>query len=87
MKTLLQEYDFKLFKRTDYLIGIDEVGRGSLAGPVMATAFRLQKDSLEDVEFLEKTVQVRDSKKMSVKAREKTALYMERFKASDLIDF
>ena len=87
MKTLLQEHDFKLFKRTDYLIGIDEVGRGALAGPVMATAFRLQNDSLEDVEFLEKTVQVRDSKKMSIKAREKTALYMERFKASDLIDF
>ncbi len=87
MKTLLQEHDFKLFKRTDCLIGIDEVGRGSLAGPVVATAFLLKKNTLEDVEFLEKTVQVRDSKKMSVKAREKTALYMQACKEADLIDF
>ena len=34
MESLLQEYDAKLILGFGALIGIDEVGRGALAGPL-----------------------------------------------------
>ncbi|MDP2669222.1 MAG: ribonuclease HII [bacterium] len=45
-----------------YIIGIDEVGRGPLAGPMMLCAFAVSGSA----EFLEG---IRDSKKLSVKKR------------------
>lgn len=47
------------FYEFDYLIGADEVGRGSLAGPLVASAVAVKTDSLS---HLEKLV---DSKKQS----------------------
>lgn len=48
--------------------GLDEVGRGSLAGPVVAAAYMIKKD-LTVIE------RVRDSKKLTAKTREK--IYFE----------
>ncbi len=45
--------------------GVDEVGRGPLAGPVMAAAIILPRDLPKDI-----TREIRDSKKMSAKQRE-----------------
>jgi len=47
----------------DYLIGVDEAGRGPLAGPVIAAAVMLDKD--KPIFGLD------DSKKLSVKQRER----------------
>ncbi len=52
-------------KQVKWIVGIDEVGRGPLAGPVTVGAFAIQKDS--DFAILEG---VRDSKKLSEKKRE-----------------
>lgn len=62
----MQEYERK-YENCRYICGIDEVGRGPLAGPVVAAAVILPKDV--DIYYLN------DSKQLSEKKRE--ALYDE----------
>ncbi len=58
---LLTEYERK-YEKEGYICGIDEVGRGPLAGPVVAGAVILPKDC--DILY------INDSKKLSAKKRE-----------------
>ena len=57
----MKENDHK-YEHLGYLCGIDEVGRGPLAGPVVACAVILPKDS--------KILYLNDSKKLSASKRE-----------------
>lgn len=57
----MKEYEHK-YEHLGYLCGIDEVGRGPLAGPVVACAVILPKDC--DILWLN------DSKKLTAKKRE-----------------
>ena len=57
----MKEYEYK-YQERGILCGIDEVGRGPLAGPVVAGAVILQKD--QEILYLN------DSKKLSEKKRE-----------------
>jgi ribonuclease HII len=50
--------------------GVDEAGRGPLAGPVVAAAVSLRADFLTNPEKLEKLKAVNDSKKLTAKKRE-----------------
>ena len=60
----LKEYENELHEKgIEYICGIDEAGRGPLAGPVVVAACIMPKDSL--IEF------VNDSKKVTEKRREK----------------
>ena len=43
MRNTLQEYDAKLMPKAGSLIGLDEVGRGALAGPVFTAACLLKE--------------------------------------------
>ncbi len=54
-------------KSTKYLIGIDEAGRGPLAGPVAVAGIRI-KDKGQRIKILRG---IRDSKKLTAKQREK----------------
>lgn len=63
---LMGEYERK-YADLDYICGVDEVGRGPFAGPVMAGAVILPKDC--------EILYLNDSKKLSPKRRE--ALYDE----------
>lgn len=56
-------------KRTKYVIGIDEVGRGPLAGPVTLCAFCVPVHALSQV--AKQLNMVTDSKKLSKKKRER----------------
>jgi ribonuclease HII len=56
-------YELGLAPDADFIIGVDEAGRGALAGPVGVAAVCL------DPEFVFEGVNVRDSKKMSARAR------------------
>lgn len=56
----MKEYERK-YEKCRYICGIDEVGRGPLAGPVVAAAVILPKD--EDIYYLN------DSKKLTAKKR------------------
>lgn len=56
------------------VLGVDEVGRGPLAGPVVAAAAWVSPQALEK-DFLERGL-VRDSKKLSEKQRNKICKYI-----------
>lgn len=58
---VMKEFEYK-YSDCEYICGIDEVGRGPLAGPVMAAAVILPKN--EEILYLN------DSKKLSEKKRE-----------------
>ncbi|MCM8710608.1 ribonuclease HII [Clostridium sp. SYSU_GA19001] len=61
-------YNFdKQYINTGYLAGVDEVGRGPLAGPIVAAAVVLDLHTLEDKNFI---LGIKDSKKLSAKVRE-----------------
>ncbi len=62
----MREFEDK-YCEYEYICGIDEVGRGPLAGPVVAAAVILPKDA--------EILYINDSKKLSEKKRE--ALYEE----------
>ena len=58
----MMEFERK-YSEYDYICGIDEVGRGPLAGPVVAAAVILPKDSYYQY--------LNDSKKVTEKRRNK----------------
>lgn len=63
-----QMYDFdKKFITDLYIAGVDEVGRGPLAGPIVAAAVILKLDYKESNELI---LKINDSKKLSQKTRE-----------------
>lgn len=71
-------YDFdKSFGDYTLVAGVDEVGRGPLAGPIVSCAVILNADSIEDY-----ILEINDSKKLSESKREELAkIIME--KAND----
>ena len=58
----LKEYEYKYWDNYEYIAGIDEVGRGPLAGPVVTACVILPKDC--DILY------INDSKKLSPQKRE-----------------
>lgn len=68
----MQKPDFSiessLASQYSAIAGIDEAGRGALAGPVVAAAVIIGKTKIDDLE-------INDSKKLSIKKRE--AIYAE----------
>lgn len=70
-----------------FLVGIDEVGRGPLAGPVAVCAFCLKEEMLE--EFIKEIFggKIKDSKKLTKKRREEIAEIITRKKKEGLLDF
>ncbi len=78
-------------KTTKYIIGIDEVGRGPLAGPVAVCAFLIK-----DEKFLESAIgkaygkvlpKLKDSKKLSKKQREVWFEFLKKQKAEGDCDY
>lgn len=60
-----------------FVIGIDEVGRGALAGPVVAAAVMLPKKYYPRPTKSLKLPPLRDSKKLTPRGREAWALYIK----------
>lgn len=76
LNTLFQ-FDHMKIGECDHLIGLDEVGRGCLAGPVVAGAVVLSKEFLLDEKLKDECLGIFDSKQ--VKA-EKRLLMFEKIK-------
>ena len=75
-----------------YIIGIDEVGRGPIAGPVTVCAFLIKEGLFIDKQFpigltYGKLPQLRDSKKLSRKQREAWFEFLKVAKTEGLCDF
>lgn len=67
-------YNFdKSFGDNEYVAGVDEVGRGPLAGPIVACAVILDLNCLDEDLILE----INDSKKLSEKKREELAIIIK----------
>lgn len=68
-------YDFdRSFGNHKYLAGVDEVGRGPLAGPIVAAAVILDLNINEDKDLI---LRVNDSKKLSILVRKELSLIIK----------
>jgi ribonuclease HII len=74
----------------EYIIGIDEVGRGPIAGPVAVASFMMPITNYELLitNFKKETkLPIRDSKKLTKKQREKWFEYLKSEKEKGTCDF
>lgn len=83
----LQKHDASEFGSLDYLIGVDEAGRGCFAGPVVAGACAVSQGFFESADLLARTAGINDSKQMDAGAREAMFEVMEGLKAEGWLDF
>jgi ribonuclease HII len=74
-------------KTTKYIVGIDEVGRGPIAGPVAVCAFMIKNDSLLENQKEKKLPKLKDSKKLSKKQREIWFEYLRGAKTEGFCDY
>lgn len=66
----LRAYDRKLLKKKAGLIGVDEAGRGALAGPVVAAAVAARSEFYESEWCKRNASSINDSKLLSLEQRE-----------------
>lgn len=60
-----------------FIVGVDEVGRGPVAGPVYVCAFLLETRNIEEI-IKNTNLPIRDSKKLTEKMRNKWFEYLQR---------
>lgn len=81
----LRAFDLKHIEGVASLIGVDEVGRGALAGPVVAGAVLVTREFLESRWAVTKAGRVNDSKLLTPAAREELWLEFEQLVAAGQI--
>jgi ribonuclease HII len=74
----LRGFDLKQIAGVTNLIGIDEVGRGAFAGPVVAAAVVVTREFLEGRWAVAKSGRVNDSKLLSAEQREELWVEFDR---------
>ena len=83
----LQAYDRDWLSDYSRLIGIDEAGRGCLAGPVVGGACVFSQKLFESPDALVQSELINDSKQLSAESRESQFTVLESLRAEGLIDF
>ena len=83
----LQKHDCIELESVDWLIGVDEAGRGCLAGPVVAGACLLGQNFFESPEAIELSVAINDSKQLSASARAEQFELIASMRDQGLLDF
>ncbi|MEO5957775.1 MAG: ribonuclease HII [Opitutaceae bacterium] len=81
----LRGFDLKQISGVTNLIGIDEVGRGAFAGPVVAAAVVVTREFLESRWAVAKSGRVNDSKLLTAEQREELWVEFDRLSAQGLI--
>src|SRR3954464_12316451 len=74
----LRGFDLKQINGVASLIGVDEVGRGAFAGPVVAAAVVVSREFLEGRWAVAKGVRVNDSKLLTAEQREELWVEFEK---------
>lgn len=74
----------KQLKKSRYIVGIDEVGRGPIAGPVAVCSFMCAPSFFDSISI---KTPLRDSKKLSRKQREEWFTYLQEEKKKGNCDF
>lgn len=69
-----------------YQVGVDEVGRGPLAGPVYVCSLLIKKEDISRV-IENSPAPLRDSKKLTEKMREKWFSYLKECKDKNLLSY
>lgn len=69
-----------------HIIGIDEVGRGPVAGPVCVAALQLRIRNYE-LRIKNTKIPLRDSKKLSAKQREEWFAQIKKWKKEGIVDY
>ena len=83
----LQAHDAAQLEEVDCLIGIDEAGRGCLAGPVTAGVCVLRRDFFQSERALACSTAINDSKQLTAQARAAQLTLLESLRAESLLDF
>jgi ribonuclease HII len=78
----LRGFDLRQIAGFESIIGVDEAGRGALAGPVVAAAVRAGRPFLEGRWAVNKTQRVNDSKQMAPDVRVAVLAEMQELMAS-----
>ena len=81
----LRGFDLKQINEVTSLIGVDEVGRGAFAGPVVAAAVVVTRDFLESRWAVAKSGRVNDSKMLNAEQRQELWLEFEKLSAAGAI--
>jgi ribonuclease HII len=81
----LRGFDLKQINGVTSLIGVDEVGRGAFAGPVVAAAVVVTRDFLESRWAVVKGARVNDSKVLTAEQREELWCEFEKLSAAGKI--
>ena len=87
MNSLLQDHDSVLIKNYRGIIGLDEVGRGALAGPLVVAACHINTNLFHSKQILEISKEFKDSKKMSENKREMAFKYLDQLKNANFIHY
>ncbi len=74
----LRGFDLKQINGVTSLIGVDEVGRGAFAGPVVAAAVVVTREFLESRWAVTKSGRVNDSKQLNAEQREELWIEFEK---------
>lgn len=84
---VLQKFDAELMGACHALVGVDEVGRGCLAGPVVAAACRLERHFFTSRHALALSAEFKDSKKLSASKRIQLMQAVEELRESGFLDY
>lgn len=75
-KPTFDEEKFLWNKEYEYVIGLDEVGRGAFAGPLVASAVAYSKNVIEKENLFKN---INDSKLLSPKLRNKLSIFIKKY--------
>jgi ribonuclease HII len=81
----LRGYDLRQLAGHTGLIGVDEAGRGALAGPVVAAAVHLTREFLESRWAAHNATRINDSKQLTAPEREALSFEFETLAAENAI--
>lgn len=85
--SLLWKHDLKVVKGHSHLIGVDEAGRGPLAGPVVAAAVALCPEFFNKASHRKNTSQFDDSKKIPEPRRIQLFDWLEKAQAENRLKY